>query len=126
MEQRKTNEESATKFLALATSGKIDEAYQTYVDMSGKHHNTFTPAGFLALQGAMKENDAQFPQKKLLVKHVVSSDDLVAVHSHLTLKPGEPGMIVVHLFRFKQDKIVEMWDCGQVIPIDGHNTDGAF
>jgi len=32
----------------------------------------------------------------------------------------------VHVFRFHSDKIVEMWDCGQPVPVDSPNKDGVF
>lgn len=35
-------------------------------------------------------------------------------------------MIVVHLLRFRGGKIVEIWDCGQPVPADSPNSDGAF
>jgi predicted SnoaL-like aldol condensation-catalyzing enzyme len=68
----------------------------------------------------------QFPNKYFNVKNILADGDLVATHSHLAFKEGEPGMIVVHLFRFKDGKIVEMWDCGQPIQANSPNTDGAF
>lgn len=74
----------------------------------------------------MIENHVQFPDKELKVKHVLGDEDLVAVHSHLLLRPSGPGIAVVHMFRFSGDKIVEMWDCGQPIPDDSPNKDGAF
>jgi len=120
------NKEIAVKFLKLVVSGKIDEAYHKYVDMKGKHHNTFFPTGFLALREAMKENHEQFPNKKFEIKNVLSDGELTAVHSHLSFKSGEIGMIVVHLFRFKDGKIVEIWDCGQEIKANSPNKDGAF
>lgn len=120
------NKQSALEFLKLVIDGKIDEAYEKYVDMQGTHHNAFFPAGFQTLKEAMKENEAQFPGKQFTIKNVLGEGDLVAVHSHLVMKPGEPGMITMHLFRFKNDKIVEMWDCGQAIPEDSPNKGGVF
>jgi len=52
--------------------------------------------------------------------------DLVAVHSHIVLRPGEKGVAAVHLFRFHGDKILEMWDCEQHVPTESPNKDGAF
>ncbi len=86
----------------------------------------FFPAGFPALRKAMNENHVQFPNKQLTVKNVLGDGDLVAVHSHIVLQPGEIGMATVHLFRFRGDKIVEMWDCGQPVPADSPNKDGVF
>ncbi len=116
----------AVKFLQLVVAGQIEEAYRNYVDLRGKHHNLSFPAGFPALQKAMIENHVQFPSKQLTVKNLVGEGDLVAVHSHIVLRPGETGIAVVHLFRFHDDKIVEMWDCGQPVQADSLNENGAF
>ena len=116
----------AAKFLQLIVAGRIDEAYRNYVDLRGKHHNPFFPAGFPALQKAMIENHVQFPNKQLTVKNMLGDAELVAVHSHIVLRPGETGIAAVHLFRFHSDKIVEMWDCVQPVPADSPNRDGAF
>ncbi|MDE1834030.1 MAG: nuclear transport factor 2 family protein, partial [Candidatus Micrarchaeota archaeon] len=77
--------QSAVQFLKLIVDGRIDDAYQKYADMDGKHHNIFTPAGFRALKNAMKENDIRFPGKRLVIKDVLVDGDLVAVHSNLIL-----------------------------------------
>lgn len=117
---------AAVDFLQSVVAGKIEDAYRKHVDANGIHHNPFFPAGMDALMKAMMENHAQFPRKKITVKNVVADGDLVAVHSHLVPKSGDAGMIVVHIFRFKGNKIVELWDCGEVIPSDSPNRDGAF
>jgi predicted SnoaL-like aldol condensation-catalyzing enzyme len=121
-----TFKQAAMEFLQLVVAGRIDEAYEKHVDMQGKHHNPYYPAGFLALKKAMIENHVQFPSKQLTVKNVLGDGDLVAVHSHIVLRPGETGVAAVHLFRFQGDKIVEMWDCGQPVPTDSPNKDGVF
>ncbi len=117
--------QAAVQFLHLVMAGQIDEAYRRYVDLRGKHHNPFFPAGFPALRKAMNENHIQFPNKQLTVKNVLGDGDLVAVHSHIVLRPSETGIVAVHLFRFHGDKIVEMWDCGQIVPADSPNKDGV-
>ncbi|HYA85924.1 MAG TPA: nuclear transport factor 2 family protein [Nitrospirota bacterium] len=117
---------ASMQFLQLVVAGRINEAYQKYVDLQGKHHNPFFPAGFPALKKAMIENHVQFSSKQLTVQNVLGDGDLVAVHSHIMLRPDDPGMVAVHLFRFHGDRIVEMWDCGQPVPADTPNKDGAF
>src|SRR5262245_3122172 len=82
-----SRKETAVQFLELVVAGRIDEAYQKHVDMAGKHHNPYFPAGFPALKQAMIENHAQFPDKRILVKHIVAEGDMVAVHSQVTLNP---------------------------------------
>lgn len=121
-----TNKERAVDFLKLVVSGRIEEAYGKYVDMAGKHHNAFFPAGFASLQAAMTGNHSQFPDKRYEVRNAIAEGDLVAVHAHLTLNPGDKGMVVVHIVRFSGDRIVEFWDCGQQIPGDSPNSDGPF
>src|SRR5512135_3391354 len=118
--------QAAVQFLQLVVSGRIDEAYERHVDMRGKHHNPFFPAGFPALKKAMAENDALFPTKQICVRNVLCDGDLVAVHSDLVLSPGQTEMTVVHLLRFEGEKIVEFWDCGQPLPAKSPNKDGAF
>lgn len=118
--------QAATEFLRLVVGGRIEEAYRKYVDPSGIHHNPFFPAGFAALMKAMIENHTLFPAKQIDVRNVIADGDLVAVHSHLMLEPEGEGMSVVHIVRFRGGKIVELWDCGQKLPKDSPNADGAF
>jgi predicted SnoaL-like aldol condensation-catalyzing enzyme len=125
-ESAQARKQAAVQFLQLVVAGRIDDAYRHYIDLQGKHHNPFFPAGFPALKKAMSENHGQFPNKRLSVRNVLGDGDLVAVHSHLVLGPGEAEMTVVHLFRFQGERIVEMWDCGQPVPADSPNVDGVF
>ena len=118
--------QTAVQFLEMVGKGKIDDAYREYAEPIGKHHNPFCAAGFPALREAMKANAVQFPEMRLTVKNVIGDGDLVAIHSHVVLRPGEPGLATIHLFRFKGNKIVEIWDIGQPVPADSTNQDGMF
>jgi predicted SnoaL-like aldol condensation-catalyzing enzyme len=120
------NKEIALDFLKLVIVGQIDEAYNKYVDLTGLHHNVYYPAQFTALKQGMIENHGQFPDKQFMVKHVLAEGNIVAVHSNVVLKPGEPGIAVVHIFRIDAGRIVEMWDIGQPVPVDSPNKAGAF
>jgi predicted SnoaL-like aldol condensation-catalyzing enzyme len=121
-----TQKERAVDFLNLVVAGNIDEAYDSYVNMRGRHHNVYYAADFASLKNGMLENHAQFPNKRLMVKNVLGDGNLVAVHSNIIMKSGEPGVAVVHLFRFEDGKIVEMWDVGQSVPVSTPNLIGAF
>lgn len=116
----------AIDFLGLVTSGNIEEAYRKYVDWHGRHHNCYFPAGLDSLKNAMIENHKQFPVKRYSVKNAIGEGNMVAIHGHLAFKENDPGMVVVHLFRFDGGKIVEFWDCGQQIPATMPNADGPF
>jgi len=121
-----SNKERAVQFLKLMSSGKVDEAYDQFTSPIGKHHSPHFPAGFDALKEAMKQSYQRFPSKQSEIKHVVGEDNMVAVHSHVVLTPGDPGFAIVHLFRFENEKIVELWDFTQPILEDSPNTDGPF
>ena len=121
-----TQKERALDFLNLVVAGNIDEAYDTYINMHGKHHNVYYSAEFTSLKKGMKENHAQSPNKRLMVNNVLGDGNLVAIHSHIVMNEGEPGISVVHIFRFEDGRIVEMWDVGQPIPINSPNRIGAF
>jgi predicted SnoaL-like aldol condensation-catalyzing enzyme len=120
------NKERAIQFLVLASSGKVEEAYERYASSSGKHHSPHFAAGFAALKAAMQENHRQFPDKRITIKRAIGEDDMVAVHSQVVLKPGDLGVATLHLFRFADGKIVELWDFGQPIQAASPNSDGPF
>ena len=99
----------------------MNPMYNKHVDISGKHHNPFSPAGFPALQKAMAENHLEFPDKQLTVKNVLGDGDPVAVHSRIVMRPGGNSVAAVHIFRFERERIVDLWDCGQPEPVDSPN-----
>ena len=120
------NKDAAVDFLKMVVAGKIDEAYAKYVDMKGKHHNIFTPAGMEALRKGMADNEKVFPNKKFDIQRVIEDGDMVATHSFIVLKPGELELGVVHWFRFENGKIVEFWDVAQQAPKEVVNQDVMF
>jgi len=122
----RSRKEVAVQFLEFVVAGRIDEAYERYVDMAGKHHNPHSPTGFPALKRAMSENHAQFSEKRIHIKHIIAESDLVAAHSEVVLAPGDKQIAVVHIFRFEAYRIVEMWDIGQPMPFNSPNQDGMF
>ena len=74
----------------------------------------------------MEENARQNPSKVLEVKRAIAEGELVAVHSHVRQKPGDLRAAVVHIFRFEQGRIVELWDLGQPVPEKSPNQYGMF
>ena len=120
------NKAAAIAFLELASRGKVSDAYAKYVGVGFKHHNPFFEGSADALQAGMEENARQNPNKVLEVKRAIAEGDFVAIHSHLRQKPGEPGGAVVHIFRFENGRIVELWDLGQPVPENSQNQYGMF
>jgi predicted SnoaL-like aldol condensation-catalyzing enzyme len=116
----------AVSFLKLAASGRVDEAYGQYVGAAFLHHNPYFRGDAASLKAAMAENAAQNPGKVFEVKRALEDGDLVAVHSDVRQKPEDPGAAVVHLFRFENGRIVELWDVGQPLMDEGPNEHGMF
>lgn len=118
--------ERAVSFLKLAATGRVDEAYDQHVGAGFLHHNPYFRGDAAALRAAMAENAARNPRKTLEVKRALEDGDLVAVHSHVRQKPEDPGAAVVHLFRFENGRIAELWDVGQPVMDEGPNEHGMF
>ncbi|WP_407658028.1 nuclear transport factor 2 family protein [Lederbergia citri] len=118
--------ELAVSFLQLVTSGRVDEAYDRYIGPGFSHHNPYFRGDADSLKAAMKENAAVTPNKTFEVKHAIEEGEIVVVHSHIKQKPEDLGAAVVHIFRFNEEQIIEMWDLGQPIPENSPNENGMF
>ena len=75
---------------------------------------------------AMEKNATENPNKLLEVKLAIQEKDIVTLYSHIRQNPKDLGVAVVHIFRFNEKQIVEMWDVGQAIPMDSPNKNGMF
>ena len=120
------NKDAAVTFLRLFVAGKIRQAYATYVRPDMRHHNTALAGDAASLEKAMQENHTQYPNKIFDIKRVLEDGNIVALHSHIRLKPTDPGFAAVHIFRFDGDRIIEMWDVIQPVPENSPNKNGMF
>ncbi|HZJ24625.1 MAG TPA: nuclear transport factor 2 family protein [Anaerolineales bacterium] len=121
-----SNKNAAVSFLKMVASGKVQEAYSKFVGEGFRHHNPFFEGSAESLQAGMQANALQNPDKVMDVKRVIAEGELVAVHSHVQQKPGDRGAVVVHIFRFENGHIVELWDLGQPVPEESPNQFGMF
>lgn len=120
------NKDAAVTFLQMASRGDVREAYSKFVGTNFKHHNPYYEGSAETLMTAMEENARENPSKTLDVKLAIEEGDFVAVHSHVRLKPDQPGVAVVHIFRFEEGRIMELWDVGQGVPEQSPNQYGMF
>ena len=118
--------QTAIDFLKLASNGKSRAAFSKYVSKNFKHHNIYFKGDRETLMIAMEDNAMKNPDKIFDIKRSLEDGDLVATHSHVRQKPGDPGAAVVHIFRFEDDKIAELWDLGQPVPLETVNENGIF
>ena len=116
----------AAAFLRAAAAGRAREAFANHGAPGFRHHNPYFPGDADSLAAGMDDNAAKFPDKVLTVRHVLEDGDYVAVHSSVHMQPGDPGIAVVHLFRFEGDRIADLWDVAQQLEADSPNENGAF
>jgi len=122
-----TNKERAITFLKLAGSGNVREAYDRFVSPRFLHHNPYFAGDRDSLLRAMEEAHAASPNGSVDVLSVIEEDDRVMTHSRVRrADPAAAEIAVVHILRFENDQIVELWDVGQEIPADSPNKNGAF
>ena len=120
------HKDAAVEFLRLAATGNVREAYRKHVCPGFRHHNPFFHGDAESLMVAMEENAAKNPDKVLEIQRALQDGNLVAVHSRVKLKPGDPGVALVHIFRFQGNHIAELWDVGQAVPENSPNDYGMF
>ena len=121
-----SNKNIAVSFLKLASSGKVREAFSKFIGNGFRHHNPFYKGSADSLMAGMEENARQNPNKTLEVKRAISEGEFVVTHSHVQQKPADLGAAVVHIFRFENNRIVELWDLGQPVPAESPNQFGMF
>jgi predicted SnoaL-like aldol condensation-catalyzing enzyme len=120
------NKDVAVNFLKLASSGAVRDAYSKFVGTGFRHHNPFFEGTAAALSAGMEENAVKNPDKIFEIKRVIGEGDFVVVHSHVQQKPDDLGAAVMHIFRFENGRIAELWDLGQPVPTESPNQFGMF
>jgi len=119
--------EMAISFLKMAGSGDVKNAYGRFVSPKFIHHNLHFKGDRKALMSAMEEAAKQSPNKKIEVKQIFEDGNSVITHSCVIREnPAEPQISVVHIFKFEDDRVVELWDIGQLIDKNSPNENGAF
>jgi predicted SnoaL-like aldol condensation-catalyzing enzyme len=126
MKTPRTHKEIAKTFLRFAATGKVREAYESFVAPDFRHHNAYFPGDAQSLAKGMEEAHATFPQTAIEVQRAIEEGDLVAVHSKVKHEPAGRDIAVVHIFRFKGMRIVELWDVAVEEPPDSPNEHGMF
>lgn len=119
-----SNKDKAISFLKMAGTGDVQNAYDKYIAPNFIHHNQYFKGDRQSLLNAMAEAHKTMPNKVIDVKHVYEDGNTVITHSYVA-KEGM-DIAVVHIFRFEGDKVVELWDLGQMIEKNIPNENGAF
>jgi predicted SnoaL-like aldol condensation-catalyzing enzyme len=118
--------EIAVSFLQLASSGKVREAYERHVHPDFIHHNPYFKGDRESLLAGMEESAVAFPNKAFNAVRVLADGEFVAVQGRIRLSPDMPEYVLIHIFRFEGDRIIEEWEAGQEIPKESPNKNGVF
>ena len=116
----------AIEFLQLASSGDARRAFALHAGPAFRHHNPWFHGDAESLMQAMIDNASRMPGKQLDVLRAVQEADLVVVHSRMRPAPDARSVALVHIFRFEQELIAEMWDVAQPEPEASPNESGMF
>src|SRR5437867_8806584 len=117
-----SRKESALSFLKMAGSGSAEEAYARFIARDFVHHNQYFKGDRESLKSAMAEAHEKSPNKLIDVKQVFEDGDFVITHSLVVRRdPSDQDVVVVHIFRFEGDEVVELWDVGQLLSTSSPN-----
>lgn len=119
-----TNKERAIDFIQTCALVDPKKAFEKYAHTNFKHHNQYFKGDGPTLMNAMIEADKTHPNKAFNIKQVFETEDRIAIFSQVIKDSME--IAVVHIMRFENGKIIEMWDLGQVIDKDSPNENGVF
>ena len=101
-------------------------AYERFVGKGFVHHNPYFPADVDSLRKGMEQAAARFPRTRIETRSMLETGRLVAVHSRVRHQPKGRDIAVVHIFRFRGERIVELWDVAMELPKRSPNRRGAF
>lgn len=111
----------------MAGTGKTQEAYDRFVAPDFIHHNQYFKGDRQSLLTAMTEAHKVSPNRPIEIKKIYEDADTVICHSLVTRQnPDLPAIAVVHIMRFENGLIKEMWDLGQLIEKNSPNENGLF
>jgi predicted SnoaL-like aldol condensation-catalyzing enzyme len=120
-----SNKDKATSFLKMAASGDVRSAYEKFIAKNFIHHNQYFKGDRESLMLAMEQASKISPNKSFNIKYCYEEGDTVITHSEV-VKENQILIAVVHILRFEQGRVVELWDLGQEIKKDSPNTNGPF
>lgn len=118
--------EISKDFLTLCAFGNSREAFKLYVGKKFKHHNPYFKGDAASLMLAMEENAKENSNEIFEVKQIIQDGDLVALHSYIKQAENNLDIAVVHILKFENEKIIEMWDIINPFPENIINENGMF
>lgn len=126
MTDLESNKNTVIGYYQMAFEGNPEKAVTKYLGDRYIQHNPEAEDGSDSFIGFVHYLRSEYPELRLEIKRVIAEGDLVATHSNLILKPGEPGRALADFFRLEDGKVVEHWDVIQDVPDHSANPNGMF
>lgn len=129
LDKTEENRKLVTEFYYAFGIEKDAEKCSQYLCDKYIEHNPYLqdgPEHFLRFVRFRNEN---YPEAKNEIKLTVAQGNLVGLHVHSVLNPGEPGRNLVDIFRVENGKIIEHWGTCQnieVLKFPPINNDGLY
>lgn len=120
-----TRKEVASSFFKMLFEQKVFEAYEKYISSDFIHHNQWFPGDRNSLMNAMAQAHKDNPHSKISFKHILEDGDFVVIHSHVEHNV-DLAFSAIHILKFNNDKIIEMWDSATQIDKNSANKNGLF
>ncbi len=121
-----TRKDIAIDFLTLCAKGDSRKAFNLYVGNNFKHHNPFFKGDSQSLMIAMEESAKTNSNKIFEIKQIIEDGNLIVLHSYIKQTENNLEIAVVHILKFSNDTIIEIWDIIQPFPENIINEYGMF
>ncbi len=121
-----SNREIAMSFFDLVESREFRKWFDKHTSQDFIHHNQYFKGDRESLILAIEEDARNNFDKQVEIKMTLEDGDLVTTYSHVKQNPDDSGFALVHIFRFVDSRIVEIWDINQAILEDSPNENGMF
>lgn len=115
-----THKQISFKFLTMCITDQVKNAYALFVHKDFLHHNQYVKKDRLSLLNAMIEDNHIHQDKKIIIIKQIEEDKYVSNFSIVDIGEKTKYM-VVHIFRFEDDQIIEAWDIGEEVIKDSAN-----
>jgi predicted SnoaL-like aldol condensation-catalyzing enzyme len=113
-------------YYRTAFAGDPERAVREHFGPVYIQHNPQADDGPEAFVRFVKWLRSENPDLIIDIKRAIAEGDMVATHSHLILKAGQPGRALADFFRLEDGKVVEHWDVIQDVPDESANPNGMF
>lgn len=122
-----TNKEIVLKMYEVIFNGHDLRRASEFIKEDYIQHN---PRAKTGLEGFVNFfRDTLFkahPEFKAEIKNIFAEGDYVVVHFHANFGIGEPGAVVVDIYRMENGKAAEHWDVVQPMPTEFAHNNGMF